>query len=120
MSNFFFSEVDPVVDNLYSIARANANAVKIKSNYQREQAILKEQAAILEVDDIEDFDSSDEEEAKSHSNSKSDQNNLTSSQDAPPIVPRASQPAQRKVEDANVLQDTKPRDSETEIIVIDN
>jgi hypothetical protein len=53
--------VEPVVKNLYSVARANANVVRVTKKYQRDQAILREQTVILEIDDIEDFDSGDEE-----------------------------------------------------------
>jgi hypothetical protein len=55
-----FSVVNPSVDNLYSIARESIQRHARNHGSSKEDAFLKVQAEILEMDDIEDFGSDDE------------------------------------------------------------
>jgi hypothetical protein len=55
-----FAEVNPSVDNLYSLARENVVREERRTTRKEDDKILREQATILEVDDIVDYDSEDD------------------------------------------------------------
>lgn len=55
----WFAEVNPSVDNLYSVARENLVSEERHSNREEDDKALKEQTEILEMDDIVDYDSED-------------------------------------------------------------